>query len=69
MTQPRKPWVGDIVRDEITQKQGVVSDVQGGVYLLRPERGTGKWTTESADDLTILVACEDRQHRHIPSER
>ena len=69
MTQSGKPWVGDVVRDKVADKVCVISDVQSGVYVLRPVWGTGEWITESVDDLTLVVPREDRQHHQFPSER
>lgn len=69
MRQSGKPWVGDVVRDEVADRQGVVSDVQRGVYVLRPMWGTGEWTAESVDDLTLVVPREEYWRHHIQSER
>ncbi|MER8033389.1 hypothetical protein ABTZ78_30985 [Streptomyces bauhiniae] len=58
--QGRGAWVGDLVHDEDADRRGIVTDVRGGtLWVLRPEYGTGQWTSESPERLTLLEA---RQH-------
>ncbi|MET7639358.1 hypothetical protein [Streptomyces sp. NPDC005438] len=58
MSEKRSPWVGDLVHDEDTDRDGIVTDVQGGaLWVLRPEMGTGRqWTSEHPERLTVLEA-------------
>lgn len=46
-------WVGDLVHDEDTGRRGIVTDVRGGsTWVLRPEFGTGRWTSRAPERLT-----------------
>jgi len=38
MSREGRPWIGDQVRDTRTNRVGVVTDVQDGTYVLRPQR-------------------------------
>lgn len=58
MTRNRAAWVGDQVRAENTEREGIVTDVQGGRYLLRPLAGPGGWTAGSAEQLIVTVPLE-----------
>ncbi|PBC81373.1 hypothetical protein SAMN05428945_4090 [Streptomyces sp. 2224.1] len=60
MTDAEKPWVGDLVRDEGAGRTGIVSDVRGGIYVLRPTNGPGHWLCE-VPGRTVLVAREERR--------
>ncbi|MFI1092717.1 hypothetical protein [Streptomyces sp. NPDC020917] len=65
MTKDGSAWIGDQVRDENAQREGIVTDVQAGTYVLRPVYGTGQeWTADSAELLTVTVPREN-----IPPER
>ncbi|MCK8681297.1 hypothetical protein [Streptomyces lichenis] len=60
-----RPWVGDLVHDADTGRQGIVTDVRRGVYVLRPERGPGAWawTSERPERLGVVVAREEMGER------
>lgn len=62
MTGQRKPWVGDQVHDDATDREGIVSDVKGGTtYVLRHLHGGGLiWTTSDPGRLTVTVPREKR---------
>ncbi|MFH8493881.1 hypothetical protein OG873_21900 [Streptomyces violaceus] len=61
MTGERRPWVGDLIHDETTDRRGVVTDVRGGaVWVLRPESGPGQWTSRQPDRLRVLKPREER---------
>ncbi|MCF3143302.1 hypothetical protein [Streptomyces platensis] len=60
MNEAGKPWVGDLVRDEVAGRTGVVSDVRKGVYVLRPENGPGQWLCDVPGRLTVVVPREER---------
>ncbi|MFE2011335.1 hypothetical protein [Streptomyces sp. NPDC059491] len=51
-----KPWVGDQVRDEATNRKAIVTDVRAGsFYVLRPVTGGGDtWEVEDPEKLTII---------------
>lgn len=54
-----KAWVGDEIFDEDTQRAGIVTDVSGGVYVLRPTAGGGvEWTSNNSDRVTITVPLD-----------
>lgn len=36
MTEQKSPWVGDQVYDANADKEGVITDVKNGTYILRP---------------------------------
>ncbi|WP_086563449.1 hypothetical protein [Streptomyces africanus] len=63
MTGERRPWVGDLVHDEIAGRRGVVTDVRGGgaVRVLRPESGPGQWTSRQPERLTVVTRREERR--------
>ncbi|MGW2466528.1 hypothetical protein [Streptomyces bauhiniae] len=52
-------WVGDLVHDEDAGRRGIVTDVRGGaMWVLRPEFGTGQWTSLAPERLTVLMPRE-----------
>ncbi|MGV9318423.1 hypothetical protein [Streptomyces sp. NPDC003660] len=52
-------WVGDLVHDEDAGRRGIVTDVRGGsMWVLRPEFGTGQWTSLTPGRLTVLMPRE-----------
>ncbi|MFD8685387.1 hypothetical protein [Streptomyces sp. NPDC059651] len=56
-----RPWVGDQVYDEDADREGIVSDVQGGsVYILRSVYGHDQWQNLNGDRLKITVSLQDR---------
>ncbi|MFE7029428.1 hypothetical protein ACFU9Y_03895 [Streptomyces sp. NPDC057621] len=63
MTEDRTdPWVGDQVWDEDAGKEGVVTDVKGVTYILRPpiKAYGGTWEARDSTTLTITVTREER---------
>lgn len=61
MTGERRPWVGDVVHDEIADRRGIVTDVRGGaVWVLRLESGPGHWTSRRPERLTVVTRREER---------
>ncbi|WP_329327859.1 hypothetical protein [Streptomyces luteogriseus] len=64
MTGGRTPWVGDLVRDEIARRRGVITDVRGGtVWVLRPECGPGQWTSRQPERLKVVTPREEMRGR------
>ncbi|MEU6487292.1 hypothetical protein [Streptomyces sp. NPDC046887] len=62
--EKRTPWVGDLVLDEDTGREGIVTDVRdGSVWVLRPEQGPGTWTVEDPDRLALLTSREELGNR------
>lgn len=60
----RRPWVGDLVRDRDADRLGIVTDVRGGaLWVLRPERGGGRWTSDRPDRLAVVTPREEMRHR------
>ncbi|QHA04618.1 hypothetical protein GQF42_16135 [Streptomyces broussonetiae] len=56
MTIEKSPWVGDQVHDEDAGREGVVTDVQGGTYILRPlAGGGGEWASTTPKRLRVTV--------------
>ncbi|MFF3453726.1 hypothetical protein ACFYXH_05230 [Streptomyces sp. NPDC002730] len=47
--------MGDQVHDEAAGRDGIVTDVRGGTYVLRPLLGPGEWTAENNEKLTVTV--------------
>lgn len=59
-----KAWVGDEVHDEDAGRTGMVTDVSGGIYFVRPLTGGGaEWTQNDPDRLTVTVPLDDGQLR------
>lgn len=52
----RKPWVGDQVYDEVTDRPAIVTDVRrGSRYILRPVLGGGRpWVAEDPKKLLLM---------------
>ncbi|MEV6457105.1 hypothetical protein AB0M66_00525 [Streptomyces albidoflavus] len=60
----RTPWVGDLVHDEEAGRRGIVTDVLGGtVWVVRPEYGVERWTSERPERLTLLTPREEMLER------
>ncbi|MGC4996811.1 hypothetical protein [Streptomyces sp. DT195] len=56
--------MGDLVHDEDAGRRGIVTDVQGEVvWVLRPEFGTGQWSSREPDRLTVLMPRERMRER------
>ena len=55
MTKNGKTWIGDQVHDEEAQRDGIITDVRAGVYVLRTVYGAREWTTKNPGHLTIVV--------------
>ncbi|MFF1422410.1 hypothetical protein [Streptomyces sp. NPDC058280] len=56
-----KAWVGDQIRDEDSEREGIVTDVRRGtIYILRPLYGPGQWENRNVDRLTVTVPLSDR---------
>ncbi|MDX2548979.1 hypothetical protein ACOT81_45455 [Streptomyces sp. WI04-05B] len=54
-----KAWVGDEVHDEDAGRTGMVTDVSGGTYFLRPLTGGGTgWTQNDPERLTVTVPLD-----------
>jgi hypothetical protein len=60
MTLDGKPWVGDQIHDEDLDRDGIITDVRAGTYVLRPLWGRGEWTNQDHERLTLIVALQDR---------
>ncbi|MFE2941058.1 hypothetical protein ACFXKG_18635 [Streptomyces sp. NPDC059255] len=62
-----KVWVGDQIHDKATDRDGIVTDVRSGTYVLRPLYGGGKeWTAEDGGTLTVVVPLDEAPPRHSP---
>ncbi|WP_049570403.1 hypothetical protein [Streptomyces sp. SBT349] len=61
MTTRPTPWIGDEVHDEDAGRDGIVTDVRDGIYVLRPPLGTTEWTSAHPHRLTVVVPREQRQ--------
>ncbi|WP_328981791.1 hypothetical protein OG258_20055 [Streptomyces mirabilis] len=56
-----KPWIGDQVYDHEAERNGIITDVQGGTYVLRPLAGGGaEWTAPSDEKLSVSVPRPER---------
>jgi len=62
--QPRV-WVGDQVHDTDADREGIVTDVKSGTYILRPlhTHWAGTWTAPSDENLTLTLSREERLKR------
>ncbi|WP_329135199.1 hypothetical protein OG552_21105 [Streptomyces sp. NBC_01476] len=58
MTRNGAAWVGDEVRDENAEREGIVTDVRGGRYRLRALTRPGEWAADSSERLTVTVPLE-----------
>ncbi|MFJ6985582.1 MULTISPECIES: hypothetical protein [unclassified Streptomyces] len=59
--QERRAWVGDLVHDQDTERRGIVADVRGGAtWVLRPEYGPDRWTSQQPDRLQVIKTREER---------
>lgn len=60
MTEPRSPWVGDLVHDPVAKKNATLSDVYSdGTHLLRAP-GSVEWHAEDPSQLTVVTRRTDR---------
>ncbi|MEU7265196.1 hypothetical protein AB0A84_15950 [Streptomyces albidoflavus] len=60
----RNPWAGDLVHDEEADRRGIATDVRGGTgWVLRPERGVVRRTSERPGRLTLLASREETRER------
>ncbi|MEV8330359.1 hypothetical protein [Streptomyces niveus] len=50
-----KPWVGDHVRDEVSGRLAILTDVRRGDYVLRPVQGPGEWIAEDPTRLRFIA--------------
>ncbi|MFF9210501.1 MULTISPECIES: hypothetical protein [unclassified Streptomyces] len=62
MTEEKAPWVGDQVHDANADREGVITDVKNGLYILRPvHRYWGEtWTAADPEKLTITMSRQER---------
>ncbi|WTB90845.1 hypothetical protein OIE99_22700 [Streptomyces cellulosae] len=62
MTEQKSPWVGDQVYDANADKEGVITDVKNGTYILRPinHHWGETWTALNAEHLTITLSRKER---------
>ncbi|WP_430376675.1 hypothetical protein [Streptomyces sp. B1-3] len=57
-------WVGDTVYDPNAEREGVITDVKDGVYVLRPvHTWAGTWTAPVNAELEITLSREERIRR------
>lgn len=58
----REPWVGDQVHDGHANREGVITDVKKGTYVLRPlgRYSGGTWPASDPAQLTVTVPREER---------
>ncbi|MFG2792264.1 hypothetical protein [Streptomyces sp. NPDC048419] len=58
--QPHRVWVGDQVYDPRVDREGIVTDVKGETFYLRPiYMWTGTWTALGSE-LTVTLTREER---------
>jgi hypothetical protein len=56
-----KAWVGDQVWDEDAEKEGVVTDVKAGTYVIREVYAWARtWTAPSSERLRVTVSRLER---------
>jgi hypothetical protein len=61
-----KARVGDQVYDACAGKEGVVTDVQGGAYILRELNSCAfTWKAPNDEKLTVTVARLEQLKRHM----
>lgn len=59
--QERRAWVGDLIHVEDADRRGIVADVRGGVtWVLRPESGPDRWTSQLPERLRVIKTREER---------
>lgn len=65
MTEERpRVWVGDQVYDADAGREGIVTDVQSGTYVIGPVyMWAATWTAASADKLEVVLSREERLKR------
>lgn len=64
MTPEGRAWVGDQVHDSVAGRDGIITDVSGGTYLLRPVHGrVAEWTADTEEQLTVTVPLGQRAGR------
>ncbi|MFD4261790.1 hypothetical protein ACFWR9_30265 [Streptomyces sp. NPDC058534] len=64
MTEEKPPWVGDQVYDAKAGKEGVVTDVKNGMYILREMYSWAlTWTASDAELLSVTVSRKERIKR------
>ncbi|MEU6635690.1 hypothetical protein [Streptomyces rochei] len=64
MTEEKSPWVGDQVYDADAGKEGIVSDVKSGTYILREVYSWAlTWTAQDPEKLSVTVPREERVKR------
>ncbi|MFJ3665092.1 hypothetical protein ACIPSE_01410 [Streptomyces sp. NPDC090106] len=57
-------WVGDQVHDSNAGREGIVTDIRAGTYVLRPLHSwTDLWTAPDVGCLEITVSREERLRR------
>ncbi|AJP01596.1 hypothetical protein TU94_08885 [Streptomyces cyaneogriseus subsp. noncyanogenus] len=57
----RRAWVGDLIHDQDADRRGIVEDVRGGAtWVLRPEYGPHRWTSQQPDRLRVIKTREER---------
>lgn len=64
-----RAWVGDRVYDPHADREGIITDVKGGVYILRPpSTWAGTWTAHDPAQLKVTLSREERlkQRRDQP---
>ncbi|QWA20336.1 hypothetical protein [Streptomyces osmaniensis] len=60
----RKVWVGDQVHDGIADREGIITDAKGGMYVLRPVfTWAGTWTAPDDKEMTLTLSREQRPRR------
>ncbi|MFD4575295.1 hypothetical protein ACFWNK_35090 [Streptomyces sp. NPDC058417] len=58
--QERRAWVGDLIHDQDADRRGIVADVRGGAtWVLRPEYGPDRWTSQRPDRLQVIKTREE----------
>lgn len=63
--EQRTAWVGDQVWDEDADKEGIVTDVKGGTFVLHEVYARAlTWTAPGPERLKITITREERlRHR------
>lgn len=65
MTEERpRVWVGDQVWDDDAGREGIVTDVQGGMYIIGPVyMWAATWTATGDEKLEVVLSREERAER------